>query len=133
GRAQRAELEQRLAYYLRRYRRPADVPPEAEIRLLFGREALRDNEASFAELLEMARAARALIAGARPASARDLSPPDRGIADGYDVPDLAGRADTAARQLQEALTALAAATIDRDTGPLDPLRDALLRVAAFGV
>lgn len=133
GRAQRGELEQRLAYHLLRSRRPAGVPPDADVRLLFDRDFLTDADASFAELLELARAARALITGARAASVRDLGLPDRAVADGIDLSDLARRTDAAVQQFHEALAAVDARAAAADTGPLDPLRDALLRVAAFGV
>jgi hypothetical protein len=132
-RAQAAELEQRLAYHLRRDRRPPGVPADAAIRLLFGRDFLQDSDGSFAELLELARAARTLVTGARPATARDLALPDRGAGESLDLADLAGRADTTVRQFQEAAAALDAAAAAANAGAVDPLREALLRIAAFGV
>ncbi|QSA98822.1 hypothetical protein [Methylococcus sp. EFPC2] len=136
-RAQRSELEQRLALLLMR-QRPAAVPAEAELRLAFGRAPEWGAEVvSVGELLEVCRAVRELLAGARPIDARDLAPPGTVPGAGLDLAELAQRADRAAVSLQQAVQTLQAALPASDaatpaTDP-EPLRDALLALAHFGI
>jgi hypothetical protein len=100
--AQRSELEQRLVFHLLRAQ-PASVPAGADVRLSFAREpGWTDAEVSFGELLEIARTARKLIAGARALDGRDLSQPGAAAASGLEAEELAQRAERAVRALEQA-------------------------------
>jgi hypothetical protein len=138
--AQRSELEQRLVFHLLRTP-PTSVPAGADVRLSFAREpGWTDDVVSFGEFLEMARTTRKLIAGARALDGRDLALP--GISGGSDLrtAELTQRAERALRALQQALQALqetlfAAEQAEREgtVVNLEVLRQALLRLAQFGM
>ncbi|MCX5065997.1 hypothetical protein OOJ91_08885 [Micromonospora lupini] len=85
---------------------------------------------SLAEFLELARAARELIEGARPLDARDLALPGPTTDPGIDLADLAARAAIATGALADTRTKLSAALAG---GPPDALRAALARAAKLGV
>ncbi|HEY0375615.1 MAG TPA: hypothetical protein VGC87_01505 [Pyrinomonadaceae bacterium] len=133
--AQRTELEERLRYHVARTKL---VPSGADIRPTYGRApTLPADNFSLGELVEVARTVRALLAGARTIDSRDLAAqsdaPDAGISG---INDLSSRTTAARQLLANALAALRAAlTAARGTttGSLDPLRNALLQAAAFGV
>lgn len=135
GEAQRSELEQWLILH-RLQTRPQSVPADAEVRLAFGRDpAWGPSVVSFGEFLEVARAVRALVTGARSIDASDLALPEESTPVGVDLEDLRQRTQTAVAALREALGGLqtaippdAAATPD-----LNSLRQALLRMAYFGI
>jgi hypothetical protein len=137
--AQRSELEQRLVYHLSRTR-PDSVPAEAEVRLTFARDtAWPISIVSFAELVEVARTIRKLIAGARAIDGRDLSLPEAPVAVGIDAVELAQRIDRAVGRLQLAQQALQALLPSGNGSPpgtptdLDQLRAALTGMARFGI
>jgi hypothetical protein len=94
---------------------------------------------SFGEFLEMARTARTLIAGARALDGRDLSLPGATTPSGLDTDELAKRADQAVHALEQAQQALQRllpaeqAERDRTAMNLEELRQALFRLAHFGI
>lgn len=137
--AQRSELEQRLVFELLRTQ-PASVPAGADIRLSFARQPGWDEDiVSFGEFLEVARTARRLIAGARAIDGRDLALPGAAAGPSVDIQALARRADRAVQALEQAQQTLQAllssAQIEQDGAALDleALRQALLRLAHFGI
>ena len=137
--AQRSELEQRLALHLLRSR-PASVPAGADLRLRFGRDpGWTEDVVSFGEFIEIARTARKLFAGARALDGRDLLLPGAAAASGLDTDELAQRTEAAAQALAAAQQALQSLLpieqAERDGAPVDleALRQALLRLAHFGI
>jgi uncharacterized coiled-coil protein SlyX len=132
GQAQRSELEQRMIYELLRSR-PAGAPAEAEVHLDFGRAPdWTDEIVSVTEFLEVCRAAHALLAGARAVDARDLALPGVSLTAGLDITELTRRADRAEAQLRLATEALLAGA-GQEAAEAEKLRDALLRMAHFGI
>src|SRR5262249_13880537 len=102
GQAQRSELEQQVVFQLLGIGVASGLS-NAEIRLLFERDSSWASDIiSFGELVEIARAIRKLIAGARAADGRDLSLPEAPSAIGLDIAELAARVDQAVHQLQQA-------------------------------
>jgi hypothetical protein len=137
--AQRSELEQRLVFDLLRAQ-PASVPAGADVRLGFARApGWEDEVVSFGEFLEIARAARRLIAGARAIDGRDLALPGASAPSGLDTQELARRADRAVQAFEQAQRAVLALAPIEQTEPgaaaldLEALRQALLRLAFFGI
>lgn len=129
--AETSELERLLEFHQRRAL-PANVPPEAVVRLRFEREAnWAADELDFGELLEIARALRELILGARPAIAQDLAHPSRIAPVSADLDELRGRADAAAtalRDIHDRLARLVGRIADTATAEqLDNVRGLLLR------
>jgi hypothetical protein len=88
------------------------------------------DQLSLAEFLELARAVRELLEGARPLDARDLAQPGPTTDPGIDAADLAARAAIATRALADARTELSAALAG---GTPDALSAALARAAKLGV
>lgn len=139
--AQRSDLEQWLIYHALKTRNsstnkpksPGNIPANAEVELIFKRDSNWPAEKiSFPELLEVARAARELISSARAIDARDVAQPGQGVLPEIDLDKLKGRADSAKKDLQEALTKLH--NLLAPTNPdLDQLREALLQFAYFGI
>jgi hypothetical protein len=138
--AQMGELEQRLIYLLlRRYaqgRGGADpAPSDVDVRLTFTRETGDEtDQVSFAELLEVARTARKLVAGARPLRPDDLSSPGalaETEAFQVDGEELARRARNAEKKLRETHELLLRAA--GPEGTIGQLQTALLAAARFGV
>ena len=135
GEAQRSELEQRLVYQLLRTR-PSSVSKEAEVRLIFARNAAwQADVVGIGEMVEVARTIRKLIAGSRAVDGRDLSLPEDPVPPGVDVDELALRADRAVNSLKEAQQRLLALLgSEPGTQPdLEKLRAALIRMAYFGI
>jgi hypothetical protein len=137
--AQRSELEQRLVFHLLRSR-PASVPAAADLSLRFGRDpAWTDGVVSFGEFIEIARTVRKLFAGARALDGRDFLVPGAPAASGLDTNELSQRTEAAVQALtaaQQALQALLPTEqAERDGAPVDleALRQALLRLAHFGI
>jgi hypothetical protein len=117
------ELELRLLDHFSG-NRPKGVPAEAEVAVDAARDpAWSADVLSLGELMEVARQARELIAGARPLDARDLALPGEVSDPGVDADELAKRAAAAVKALDDAHAALAG----------DDLRAALLRASAVGV
>jgi len=128
--AQHSELEQRLAYYLMQ-KRPDHIPANARVRLMFARTPIWADNAevvSFAELIEVAGTARALVTGGRALEANDLSLPEE-TAGEIDTLELDDRADTAVQALEQALSLLS----DGGHANTETLRAALLRLSYFGL
>jgi hypothetical protein len=105
------------------------VPTQAEVSLDFGRSALKADEFSFDEILEVARAARELITASRPIDIRDLVLPQEASGAGtFDLTDLQGRADRAVGRLQDA-----SAFTAKPPAKLEKIREGLLAIANLGV
>jgi hypothetical protein len=135
GKAQRSELEQRLVFQLLRSEAAAALG-EVQVRLIFDRDTSSPAEVmSFGELVEMARTARKLIAGARAIDGRDLSLPEDPAALGVDADELAARVDHAVQALGQAQTDLLSLLNTQPSAPaaVEPLRTALLRMTYFGI
>jgi hypothetical protein len=137
--AQRSELEQRLVFHLLRSR-PASVPAGADLRLRFTRAPdWTEDVVSFGEFIEIARTARKLFAGARALDGRDFLLPGAPAAAALNTNELAqrrGAAEQALAAAQHALQVLLPTEqAERDGAPveLEALRQALLRLAYFGI
>jgi hypothetical protein len=141
---QRSELEQRVAR-LAIQSPPTGVPSSFDLRLVFARQAdWQPQISSFAEILEVVRAARRLIQSARPLSPRDLTLPEVSLpasadAEPADVPTqlrVSTRAQAAVDGLRAATqalqTTLAQGTATQAPDP-EAMRSGLMRLAAFGV
>ncbi len=130
--ARRTDLEQRLIYYALKTRNesdgewesPGDIPATANLRLIFERDPA--DKISFPELLEIARAARELVSGARAIDDRDVSQPGQSISFGIglnQMEELKGRADEAVESLTQAYTELHDYFVVSDSGTLALLRN----------
>jgi hypothetical protein len=129
---QPSEIERRLYYTA--LRRAGGFPPDAVLRVNPGRGAgWAATDLSYGEAMEMVRATRALVTGARAADASDLDRPGQGTPAGIDQVDLQRRADIAAAALRTAATDLQAALAAGATGDPEVLRGVILRAASFGV
>ncbi|HEY3019349.1 MAG TPA: hypothetical protein VGJ32_04110, partial [Solirubrobacteraceae bacterium] len=125
-----SELELRLLDHFARVR-PAGVPDAATPALDLARDpAWGAAEFGLTELVEIARALRELLEGARALDARDLALPGETGGTGFDGADLAARAGIAVGALEGARSALAAAIA---AGPADALDAALRRASMLGV
>lgn len=128
-----AEIEQRIYYAMAR--KPDGFAPDAALRLDPKRgTGWAADELSYGEFVELVRAARSLVAGARAVDAGDLNLPERSQPATEDVVELGTRANNAEQALRSINTDLqpwlkttVAAT------DLEPLRDALVRASHFGV
>ncbi|MEF8856504.1 MAG: hypothetical protein V5A16_03690, partial [Haloplanus sp.] len=133
----RSELEERLAYFLRRDR-PANDPPipgDATVELSVT-ETGRDDATPVADLLEVVRSLRTLVLDGRPVDATDLAHPEAAPDPGYtraSVDELRERGDTAETALASVGAALEnrLAVLDPPGGdePLLAQLDAVLRTA----
>ncbi len=104
------------------------------LRLALPRPAdLAAGETTFGDLLEQARAARAMLSHARGAYAEDLNPPERSTSDGVDLDELATRASAAEAALASAQAALAAQLQLGNGADASVLRSALRALGRFGV
>ncbi|MDR4477261.1 MAG: hypothetical protein R3B11_14825 [Nitrospira sp.] len=136
-RAQQASLEQRWRFVLQQTR-PATVPPDAIIRLQFG----RDNNwgadiVSVTEWCEVATTVRRLLSNARSLDGRDLSLPESPADSGLNHDEFAGRATRALQVLTDARDRLNGLlpppSSDELTADLDEVRRALFSLASFGI
>ncbi|HNO33741.1 MAG TPA: hypothetical protein PKK30_05500 [Nitrospira sp.] len=137
SRAQQAELEQRWRFVLHQTR-PATVPPDALIRLQFGRDNSWGAEIiGVAEWCDVATTVRRLLSNARSLDGRDLSLPESPADSGLDHDEFAGRATRALHALTDAhrvLNGLLPTPPSDDlTAGLDDVRRALLGLANFGI
>jgi hypothetical protein len=126
---ERTQLDQRAVLRALQLR-PGSTPARAQVTLDYTRTGLGAAELSFDELLELARAARELLASAEPLTATDLMLPEeaqRG-AGGVDLADLSGRADRAEARLQ-----LIHDDLDPTATDKDELRRTILAAAVLGV
>ncbi len=111
--------------------RPAGVSADATPELVLERDpAWTPAQLGLAEFLELARAVRELLEGARPLDARDLALPSVTTNPGIDAADLAARTAIATRALQDTRAQLSAAL---GGGQAAALRSALARAAKLGV
>ncbi len=135
--AQQAALEQRWRFVLQQSR-PAAVPPDAIIRLQFGRDTGWGAEmVSVTEWCEVATAVRRLLSNARSLDGRDLSLPESPAGSGLDHVEFAGRVTRSVQALTDAhrmLKGLLPAPPSDDlTANLDEVRRALFALANFGI
>ena len=136
-RAQQAELEQRWRFVLQQTR-PATVPPDAIIRLEFGRDSSWGADiVSVTEWCEVATTVRRLLSNARSLDGRDLSLPESPVDSGLDHEEFAGRATRSVQALTDAhriLNGLLPPPSSQDlTSNLDEVRRALFGLANFGI
>ncbi len=136
-RAQQAELEQRWRFALQQTR-PATVPPDAVIRLRFGRDnGWGADIVSVMEWCEVATTVRRLLSNARSLDGRDLSLPESPADSGLDHAEFAGRATGAVQALTNVhgrLNGLVPPPPSDDlTSNLDEVRRALFGLADFGI
>lgn len=145
GDAQRSELEQRVIYLAQRSL-PAGVSSAAEIKLTFNRDSSA-GAMGFAEVLEVARAARKMITSARALHPRDLAQPGQAIpAEAENDPVLPGesadaplalseRAEVAIEAFKKACNSLTAELPEDDAMPIDAegIREKLMRLSEFGL
>ena len=104
------------------------------LRLQLTRPAdLAAGETTFADLLEQARAARALLGTARGVDAEDLNPPSRAAAGGVDLVELKTRAKKAEAALASAQKALNTLVAKGAASTATSLRTALLKLGTFGL
>jgi hypothetical protein len=128
---QQTELELRLAdYLLRPVVRPAGLPVGARVRLDLSRATGWPAEVvAVGEFLEVARAVRELLTGARAADGSDLALPEDAADPGVDLEDLRRRADDAAAALRGAGERLEDALAG---GTAEALREAMRSLADLG-
>jgi hypothetical protein len=130
--AQLTEIEQRIFYAM--MRRPGGFAPDSALRLNPRRgEGWADDDLSYGEFAELVRTAHRLISGARAIDASDLNLPERSQPAGVDVTELTARANKAEQILRRIQTDLQPWLNAPAATDLEPLRDALLRAAHFGV
>jgi hypothetical protein len=147
GTVQQSELEQRVARFALRSRpdgaRPDGVGEDASLRIAFARQAeWLAQTLSFAEAIEVVRAVRRLIQGARALAPRDLALPETAIPANADaeptaVPAalrLSTRAQAAADSLR-ATTGQLQTTLTTGAQPpaAEALRTGLMALAAYGI
>jgi hypothetical protein len=127
-----SELEQQILYHSRRQMR--DLPANAILKINPERlPAWPMTDLSWSEFMELASAARRLIAGARPLRAADLTIDDLDDFEATDIAELQRRADDAAAQLRLATEALRTAIAAASAASIDNLRDAMLAMTYFGI
>lgn len=129
---QRGEMEERLLYFLSKTKK---IPRNADVRFNYDLPATAGGF-TLRQFLEIARAARALIAASRPIDGRDLAFPGETPDPGINVADLAARATAAQQSFSNALTALQAALANvrgSATANFDALANAFFQAAAFGI
>ncbi|MFZ1803642.1 MAG: hypothetical protein WAU05_06940 [Nitrospira sp.] len=136
-RAQQAELEQRWRFVLQQTR-PATVPPDAIIRLQFGRGNDWSAELiSVSEWCEVATTVRRLLSNARSLDGRDLSLPESPADSGLSHDEFADRATRAVQALADARARLNGLlpppSSDDLTANLDEVRRALFGLANYGI
>ena len=124
-----------IAHHVIRHR-PAECPPDVRIRILHERGTdWPAEDIGFGAFLETARAARELVAAARPLDSRDLARPEEAGATALDVAELRQRADTitgsfraAHQSVQNTLGSAAPEMLD-----LAALRLTLTRISWIGI
>jgi hypothetical protein len=123
-----SDAEQRVLYQLQR-----QLGAGARLRLSHDRPTdLAAGEVTLFDALEQARAAFAVMTGARAAEPEDLNPPQRTVGGTVDLAELGSRVSGAETALQAALTALSN-LVGRPATTADALRAAILALGAFGV
>jgi hypothetical protein len=128
---QPSDIEQRVLHHARH--RAGGFGPGASLRIRHARPSdLAAGERTLLDVLEQARAARHLLAGARAADADDLTPAERGDSGTLDIRDLQKRVLDSFQAFHVAHEALRA-LVEAGTADANGLRSALLGLAAFGV
>jgi hypothetical protein len=126
-----SDIEQQVLYAAKHTAGGFD--PAANLRLAHARpNDLAIGETTLFDVLEQARGARRLIAGARAADPEDLNPPERTGVGGTNLDELEARVVNAEAALTAAHTELAALVVDA-TKTADALRGGLSALGAFGV
>jgi hypothetical protein len=127
-----SEIEQRVLYQARAMTNGFGAAPG--LRVQMARPAdLAAAETTLADLLEQARAARALLGNARGVDAEDLNPPSRAAAGAVDLTELEGRTNQAEAALTSAQQALNGLVAQAAAASADALRAALSTLGAFGL
>ena len=118
----RSELDDRIIY---------QAVPVAATDVTVSYPAAAPPAVGFADLINVARCAADLIAGARPLAASDLATPDATVPDGIDVAELNSRATAAQTALTATVTDLASAA----AGTLAPdvARGAMVAACGYGL
>jgi len=111
---------------------PTGVPASALLRFDFSRDpAATADVISVEELFELGRRIRELIGGCRAVTPEDLSTPDDTSPTGFDLTELAGRADVAVTAFKAATSTLTA--LDPTLAALATIRQALGPFHFYGV
>lgn len=131
GETQHSELEQRIIYEAQCAISAENLSKTTEIRLSFSNELTQGN-VGFAELLEIARAARKLIVSARPLQTSDLDQPG-GKEQKSDTVELGARADNAVEQFKNKKKTLEEAISSESNLDSKKIRDALMLFANYGL
>ena len=127
-----SDIEQRVLYQARAMTNGFGGAPG--LRLQMARPAdLAAAETTLADLLEQARAARALLGNARGVDAEDLNPPSRAAAGAVDLTELEARTKNAEAALTSAQGALNTLVAKGAAATADALRAALPKLGAFGL
>jgi hypothetical protein len=127
-----SEIERRVIHAVTR--RGDGFAPDAPVRINPTRHASwAAGDLSYGEFMELLRAVRAAVTAARAIDATELEIPEASGATGVDMAELAARADAAGQALKSAVQDLNEQLAAAASGPLDPLRTALIRCAHFGI
>ena len=132
GAGDASEIELRVLEALRR--KPAAPAAGASLRVVAARAAAAPPaERSLADVIELARRARAVLGGARALDGADLQTPHADPLRGLDLPQLAARADKAGKGLAAAHKAVVPLLAVPANLVTDAGRTALRRLAGFGI
>jgi hypothetical protein len=127
-----SELEQRILYHARQGM--GDLPSGTLVRMNPNRDAAWPmTDLSWSEFMELAGAARHLVAGARALQAGDLSRDDATTDDSIDAGDMERRAAGAVAALRLATTTLRDALASTTATAPEKLREAMLAISFFGI
>jgi len=132
--AERGELEQRLRLFVLQTR-PANVPPDADVRLDYSRAANwpLNTIISLGEFLETVQAVRRLLTSARALGADDVALAEESPQSGVQIAELRGRATVAITALRLVQTDMRTLLQSPTPADLTALRAVLLRAAHFGI
>jgi hypothetical protein len=129
---QPSEIERRIIHTITR--RSDGFAPDALVRINSTRHpSWAATDLSYGEFMELLRAVRVAVTGARGIDATELDLPEASGITGVNLPELTGRAEAAEQALTSAVQDLAQQLAAAVTGRLDALRTALLRCAHFGI
>ncbi|HVG77319.1 MAG TPA: hypothetical protein VNF03_04210 [Patescibacteria group bacterium] len=132
GAGDASEIELRVLEALRR--KPTAPAAGASLRVVTARAATAPPaERSLADVIELARRARAVLGGARALDGADLQVPHADPLRGLDLPQLAARADKAGKGLAAAHKAVVPLLAVPANLVTDAGRTALRRLAGFGI
>ena len=129
---QPSEIERRVIHAITR--RSDGFTPDAFLRINPARHASwPTSDLSYGEFMELLRAVRVAVTAARSIDATELDLPEASGTTGVNLPELTGRADAAEQAVTSAMQDLNQQLAAAAAGPLDPLREALIRCAHFGI